>query len=420
MPKESIDYLSLRSDILESVCLELRGVKGIPYLSLIRITDMYTLAEISNLSDLQCVIDIFLKDLQTLKGIKFVERISADAVLMIHELQDKNWFTNALSETCMSVRKNYANIDSSLSFTYKCGTSEIKNNNIDMSDAEIKYAINSAYMKAFSAASRALIYNSSNHVFSDSSDLTLKKFINQKQLLSQLQDAICENRFKIAFQPIVNCRTNNISWYESLFRLVTREGVLMPPGLYICAAEKMGFIHIIDEIVLKLAISELEIDKSLMLAINVSSASLDNPDWVHSVHQIMKNSDAVSRLIVEITETISPIGDIRDIGYCIRMMRDMGVQIALDDFGSGNTSLQQMRSFKPDIIKIDGSLINPLHRGDEDKFLLDIAIEYAKAFNAKTIAEFVETAAIAEFVCDLGVDYMQGNYLGEARLERRK
>lgn len=413
-----MDYLSLHSDILESICLELGGVKDITALSLIRIPDMYTLAEISTLGELQRAINSFLKGLQILSGVRLVERISADTILIVHKLEDKNDFAKALSNICTNVRKNCTNMDGCLSFSYKCGTSEIKNNKADRPDADIKHAINDAYIKAFSAASRALIYNSSNHVFSDSADLTLKKFINQKQLVSQLQDAICENRFKIAFQPIVECRTNKISWYESLFRLVTRDGVLIPPGLHICAAEKMGFIHIIDEIVLKLAIAELEADKSLVLAVNISSASLDNPDWVYGVKQIMKNNDVLSRLIIEITETISPIGDISDIFYSISMMRDMGVQIAIDDFGSGNTSLQQIRSFKPDIIKIDGSLINRLYSGAEDKFLLDVAIDYAKAFNAKTVAEFVESNAIAQFVCDLGVDYMQGNYLGEAKLKR--
>jgi EAL domain-containing protein (putative c-di-GMP-specific phosphodiesterase class I) len=96
-------------------------------------------------------------------------------------------------------------------------------------------------------------------------------------------------------------------------------------------------------------------------------------------------------------------------------MRQYGCKIAIDDFGSGFSSMENILKLKPEYIKIDGSLIKNLDISEGSRMIVEAIVNMSKGFHAKTIAEYVESEMIQDIVISLGVDYLQGYYLGKPK-----
>ena len=236
---------------------------------------------------------------------------------------------------------------------------------------------------------------------------------NQMILASYLQNAFLNNKLRLAFQPIVNSKTGEVGYYESLLRIINEDGSASSAGPFIPIAEKMGFMDVIDSVVLKMVVDELNKSKDVCLSLNLSNASMHDSKWLDMAIKLLADKKVASRLIVEITETAEQ-HDMKIVAHFANTLRELGCQIALDDFGTGYTSFNQLKKLPVDIIKIDGTFIKDITTNDENLFFVKTLMEFSKNFGLETVAEFVENQDTANLLSDMGVDFLQGNYFSPA------
>lgn len=235
----------------------------------------------------------------------------------------------------------------------------------------------------------------------------------QMGLASYLFTAYQENRLRMAWQPVVSTTKGHTAHYEALLRIKGTNGKISSAGALIPVAEKMGLIDTIDEMVMELVIKELRNDPNVSLAFNVSNNTTENHIWLDRLHALLDETPEIaSRLVVEITETAAQ-RDLRRVAYFVASLQSMGCSVALDDFGSGYTSFRQLKALSVDYVKIDGVFIRDIATNADSRFFVKTMLDFIKGFGLKSVAEFVENGEVAKILMDLGVDYLQGYYLGK-------
>jgi EAL domain-containing protein (putative c-di-GMP-specific phosphodiesterase class I)/GGDEF domain-containing protein len=232
---------------------------------------------------------------------------------------------------------------------------------------------------------------------------------NQMILAHCMHNALINNKLRLAFQPIISSKTGSISHHECLLRIIHDDGRIISVGPFIPVVEKMGFIDMVDELVLDMVVQELINSPTISLAFNISGIGIDNPKWMKKAKALFKNPEVASRAIIEITETALQ-KDMSQASYFISSLQDMGCQVAIDDFGAGHTSFRQLKALPVDIIKIDGSFIRDIVDNSDNRLFVKTLLDITKGFGLQAIAEFVENGEIAKMLMELKVDYMQGNY----------
>ena len=240
-----------------------------------------------------------------------------------------------------------------------------------------------------------------------------------KQVLwkDRIESAIQQQRFIMHYQPILDIKTQKVSHAEALIRMIGSDGELIMPNNFIPVAEKTGLINHIDIIALTLAfdkLSSLDAENNpLKLSVNLSGKAFNNPYLQGFLQeQLDRNDIDAKKLIIEVTETTA----IENFSAAVKMMTEVsakGAQFALDDFGIGFSSFQHLRQLPVDYIKIDGAFIRQLDQREEDRILVKAITDIAKASGKKTIAEFVENAAIMEKIETFGIDYAQGYHIAK-------
>jgi diguanylate cyclase (GGDEF)-like protein len=239
---------------------------------------------------------------------------------------------------------------------------------------------------------------------------------NQKASDDILQ-GLNERRIILAFQPIACANTRKIKSYEGLVRMRQLDGRIAGAGQIIPPAERVGLLKYIDMRVVELAVEALAKDSKSRLSINVDVPSLMSSDWMDNLSSALFNKRVeASRLIVEITET-AMIKDLATTTNAIHQLHEMGVQVALDDFGAGHTSFKTLRNMPINIVKIDGVFITNLKNSRDDRFFVKTLVNLACHLGMKTVAEWVQDSETADILSDIGIDYLQGDYVGEALVE---
>ncbi|HJD57140.1 MAG TPA: EAL domain-containing protein, partial [Rickettsia endosymbiont of Sericostoma sp. HW-2014] len=208
-------------------------------------------------------------------------------------------------------------------------------------------------------------------------------------------------------------------YYECLLRVPDTNNYLCSVGAIIPEAEKKGLIFIVDQVVLEMAIKELDANPDLMLSVNISNiGTLDSPLLVIA-EKLLQTYDVSGRLIIEITET-SLNQHYQQITYFMHRLRKYGCKFALDDFGSGFTSFKQLQNLPIDIIKIDGSYVRNITSDLQSQDFIKRLINLSEDLGIQTVAEFVENGKIAKFLINLKIDAMQGDFFSPASVNRIK
>ncbi len=249
--------------------------------------------------------------------------------------------------------------------------------------------------------------------------LSVKTESQERTYWSQtVKQSLHEDLIELFFQPICNISSGQITHYEALLR-IRHEDSFLPPANFIRAAEESGLIKKVDEIVIQKAFAyqhHLQRNgKIVTLAINLSGQSFQNKDLFEHI-RVFANAYSIrpERIIFEITET-SAVSDIDITCKTMLTLKQDGYKFALDDFGSGFSSLYYLKQFPIDFIKIDGAFIKNIARDMEDRVLVKAVVDAAKAFNLKTIAEFAETEEIVNILKEIGVDYAQGYHIDKPK-----
>lgn len=244
-----------------------------------------------------------------------------------------------------------------------------------------------------------------------------KKFIVNETLKTKQAEEfkyhIKKKSLSLAFQDIVERKSGTISHYECLLRLIKKDHSFLTVGPYIPIAEEYEFITSIDEIVLELVAEEARKNPDVCFSFNLSGAGIYNTNWLKRAKYLFKEYNIAKRIIVEITET-SVKKDLCKVALFIISLQELGCRVALDDFGSGYTSFRQLKALPVDYVKIDGAFIKDIVSNPDNYLFVKLLLEMSHGIGCKVIAEYVETAATAKLLIELGVDYMQGNYFSPA------
>ncbi|MEX2501234.1 MAG: EAL domain-containing protein [Trueperaceae bacterium] len=235
----------------------------------------------------------------------------------------------------------------------------------------------------------------------------------EMEWVGRIRSALKENRLVAYAQRIVPAAGASGLRYELLLRLRDRDGELHPPGRFLPAAERYGVIGEVDRWVVRHALETLErhVDHVAELEavhLNVSAGSVSDPAFATDLIDLLDHHDVPGdKLCIEITETAA----MRDLGQSRRFLatlRSRGVQVALDDFGSGLSSFAYLKSLPIDLIKIDGLLVRDVATDPLDRTLVRSVHELARVLGKRTVAEFVENGRIADMLRTIGVDLAQG------------
>ncbi len=225
-----------------------------------------------------------------------------------------------------------------------------------------------------------------------------------------LQDSLTENQLSLAYQPIVSCRTGEITGIEALLRWQHPLRGQVPPAVFIPIAEQAGLMPAIGAWVLRRAMEDWHRWPHLDVSINLSPLQFRQPDLVEQISTLACECGAdPARFILEITE-----GVLMDRGTetyaSLKALRAMGFRLALDDFGTGYSSLAYLCNFHFDKIKIDRSFVSGLSRSENFRTIVQCVITLGQGLGMAIVAEGVETEAEALTVTQFGCSEMQGYF----------
>lgn len=256
----------------------------------------------------------------------------------------------------------------------------------------------------------------------------LRETVEQRVALDrQLRTAVANHELTVAFQPLVDLRSQRIVGYETLCRWPRMIGHI-GPDQFIPLAEENGLIGSIGEMALREAASmAAEVDaqpgnwprRGVVVAVNVSGVQLSRGGFAQIVERTLATAHLHPRsLMIEITEsTLLTHGDRAQAE--LERLHALGVRIALDDFGTGWSSLSMLQRFPIDCIKIDRSFVASMDINRDNRAIVQAVIELGRALGHEVIAEGVETAEQAELLRSIGCTLAQG-YLFGRPTERAK
>ncbi len=233
-----------------------------------------------------------------------------------------------------------------------------------------------------------------------------------------IREAVEKDRLFFCYQPIVRVLDGAITHYECLLRMRGPNGEIYMPGDFIPVAERTGLIHHIDMWVVDHALDFLAglpaAQNRASAAVNLSGHAFGNADLFDLISRRLEMSwVSPTRLVFEITETAA-VNNVDRGREVVARLRALGCRFSLDDFGSGFSTFHYIKHFPVDYLKLDGTFIRNIAKDRTDQELVRHMIAIARSLGKETVAEFVESEEVYEMVCRLGVDYVQGHYLGRA------
>lgn len=246
------------------------------------------------------------------------------------------------------------------------------------------------------------------------SDALLEKYNNQFILENKLIDAINNKEFEVYFQPLYSSDDNSLRGAEALLRWPDQKGgFVCGPDTFIPLAEKNGLIvtignFVFEEVFKTISEWNLKFGNDLIFSINISPIQLKRPDFIDVLQKYMDLYDVDPHMIeLEITESIF-IGDYEQITDIINTLKQLGIKVSLDDFGTGFSSLSYLTDLPISTLKIDKSFINKICNDSKTETITTMIIELMKKLSLTTVAEGVEESHQLDKLKNMGCDYIQG------------
>ena len=239
----------------------------------------------------------------------------------------------------------------------------------------------------------------------------------RRDLQNDLQAAVTRGDIFLHYQPQQKIASNETIGFEALARWQCPKRGMVSPGIFIPIAEESSLIIPLGEWILREACREAASwPQPLKIAVNISPIQFHHGDLPRLVHSILLETGLTpARLELEITEGVL-IDDFSRALSILRKLKSLGVQIAMDDFGSGYSSLSYLHSFPFDKIKIDRSFIGDLEHNHHSMAIVRAIITLARSLDVPVLAEGVETEAQRLFLAQEGCDEVQGYLTGRPLL----
>lgn len=226
----------------------------------------------------------------------------------------------------------------------------------------------------------------------------------------QIRQALAEDRFVLHGQPIVHLATGELAKHELLLRMLSPSGDVIPPGLFLPAAEQYGLINDIDRWVISRAVELAAAGRPV--AANLSAESVGRVEiLLHIERELARTGAAAGDLTFEVTET-ALMEDVQEGRRFADRLVALGCSFSLDDFGTGYGSLTYLRQLPITHLKIDVQFVREMARNEADRRLVEGIVHIAHSFGKATIAEGVEDEETLALLRDFGVDFAQGYHVG--------
>ncbi len=231
-----------------------------------------------------------------------------------------------------------------------------------------------------------------------------------------LRQAIDQQAFVLHFEPMWDPKTGLIQGVEALLRWRHPQRGLLLPGAFIPLAEDTGLIIEMGQWVLRAACLELKRWhkaglSNILLSVNLSARQFADPDLIGQISRTLKEMDVMpSQVQLEVTESVAMQDPQKSIARLMQL-REIGVRIAIDDFGIGQSSLSYLKELPADSIKIDRSFIDHCTTDSRDAAILSAMINLAQTLGLEVTAEGVESEEQLLFLADRKCNLVQGYFL---------
>lgn len=250
------------------------------------------------------------------------------------------------------------------------------------------------------------------HEYLPEDEITSQRHV-EMQWVSQINQALEENRFQLYVQAIESLNKKDITnHYEFLLRM-NLDGKLISPGQFLPAAERYFMVSKIDRWVIKTVFNLFAenpefLSSTYLCTLNLSGQSVAEPDFLNYViHRLKEFSLPGDKFCFEITETAA-ISNLANASKFIHCIKEFGCKFALDDFGSGLSSFGYLKTLPVDYLKIDGIFVKDIVDDPIDFAMVKSIHDIGHVMGKLTIAEYVENNAIKKKLKEIGVDYAQG------------
>lgn len=228
-----------------------------------------------------------------------------------------------------------------------------------------------------------------------------------------LNKALEEDQLIPYFQPIMNVHTQKIEKYEALVRMQVK-GSIIPPLEFLSAARYGGLLHEITKVMLEKTAKRFA-SNIFKFSINVTDQDFKEENFFNFVKETLrKYSIDPKRVVFELLEENS-LESVPQAKEVIRKLQKLGCSISIDDFGVECSNYAQIVTNDLESIKIDGSFIKNLDNSKSCQRVVDAIIYFSKSMDVETVAEFVHSKEVYDNVVALGIDYVQGYYIGEPK-----
>lgn len=247
--------------------------------------------------------------------------------------------------------------------------------------------------------------------------IILDDFLQTVTIQTKLKEVVFEQNFTMFFQPQCYAVNRKLRGVEALIRWKDDQGDMISPAVFIPIAEKNGAIVPIGNWVIEKSVQifagwRKNYDYPLILSLNISAVQCKQDGFIDSVLHILERYGVSPQEIeLEITETIL-VEDFEETKKRLSDLRNTGIRISLDDFGTGFSSLSYLKGLPIDTLKIDKSFVDTLLTDMNTKIIMESIIYMVKRLGYETIAEGVETEEQFAYLRELSCDMIQGYYMG--------
>ena len=234
--------------------------------------------------------------------------------------------------------------------------------------------------------------------------------------LHRVQQSIEQERLVLYGQAIAPARVSEkeeIYGIEILLRMKGASGDVILPGAFLPAMQRFNFSGRLDRWVVAQALMLMTEDSGIdgdisVVSLNISGQSIGDRSFKDHVLEALERSKVPGdKICFEITETVA-ISNLVAAQAFIASLKERGCRFALDDFGSGFSSFAHLKGLDVDYVKIDGSLVKGMVKGDVDQAMVRSITEIGQLMDKQVIAEWVEDETTRDQLCSLGVDFVQG------------
>ena len=247
----------------------------------------------------------------------------------------------------------------------------------------------------------------------------LNTFLKEVSVENKLKEAVYKDCFFMNYQPQFHAKNKRLRGVEALLRWKDSDGNLISPAFFIPLAERNGTILPIGDYVLGESIRQFmewkkKFDLNFVLSVNISSIQYSRADFVPKVMAVLNKYGMNPELLeLEVTESLL-INDYKQITGKMLELRDYGVRVSLDNFGSGLSSLALLKRLPINTLKIDKSFIETLLKDEASKVMVESIISLAGKLGFETVAEGVETKEQLDYLTEnTDCNLLQGFFLSK-------